>query len=39
MSLAKKNIPNDNLGKKMKIEGQFFPSIAEGSRYLGDSRK
>lgn len=39
MSLAKKNIPNDNLGKKIKIEGEFFPSIAEASRYLGHSRK
>jgi hypothetical protein len=39
MSLAKKNIPNDNLGKKIKIEGQIFPSIAEASRYLGHSRK
>ena len=39
MSLAKKNIPNDNLGKKIKIEGQFFPSIGEASRCLGHSRK
>lgn len=39
MSLAKKNIPNDNLGRKIKIEGQIFPSIAEASRYLGHSQK
>lgn len=39
MSLHKKNIPNDNLGMKIKIEGQSFPSISEGSRVLGHSRK
>jgi len=39
MSLAKKNIPNNNLGKKIQIEGKNFPSIAEASRSLGHSRK
>ena len=39
MSLAKKGIPNDKLGKKISIEGKIFPSIAQASRELGHSRK
>lgn len=39
MSLDKKNKPNDKLGKKIKIEGQLFPSIAEAARSLGHCRK
>lgn len=39
MSLAKKDIPNDKLGRKISICGQIFPSIAEASRVLGHSRK
>lgn len=39
MSLAKQNIPNEALGRKISINGQLFPSIAEASRVLGHSRK
>ncbi len=39
MSLVKKGVPNDNLGKKIKIKGTLFLSIAEASRQLGHSRK
>ena len=39
MSKVKKVIPNDLLGKKISINGQKFPSIAEASRTLGHARK
>ena len=39
MSLAKKGIPNDKLGKRITIGGKIFPSIAQASRELGHSRK
>lgn len=39
MSLSKKNIPNDALGRIISIEGKEYPSIAEASRQLGHSRK
>lgn len=39
MSLAKKNIPNDILGRKICILGKIYPSIAQASRDLGHSRK
>ena len=39
MSLAKKDIPNDILGKKISINGKLYPSIAQASRDLGHSRK
>ncbi|BDA51907.1 hypothetical protein COCOBI_pt-2100 (chloroplast) [Coccomyxa sp. Obi] len=38
-SLAKKGIPNDLLGKKISIDGQRFPSVAEAGRALGHARK
>lgn len=34
-----RNIPNDGLGKPMKLNGQIFPSIAEASRATGMARK
>jgi len=37
--LMSKGIPNDLLGKKISINGQEFPSIAEASRTLGHARK
>ena len=39
MSKVKKGIPNDLLGKRISINGQKFPSIAEASRTLGHARK
>ena len=39
LSMAKKGIPNDLLGKKISIDGQKFPSIAEAGRALGHARK
>jgi hypothetical protein len=39
MILAKKGIPNDQLGSKISITGKVFPSIAQASRDLGHSRK
>lgn len=39
MSLAKKDIPNDILGKKISINEKIYPSIAQASRELGHSRK
>lgn len=39
MSKAKKGIPNDLLGRRVSIDGQIFPSIAEASRVLGTARK
>ena len=37
--LMSKEIPSDLLGKKITINGQEFPSIAEASRTLGHARK
>ena len=34
-----RNIPKDQLGRAIFIEGQNYPSIAEASRQLGHSRK
>nr|YP_010732034.1 putative site-specific DNA endonuclease [Massjukichlorella minus]WDY12948.1 putative site-specific DNA endonuclease [Massjukichlorella minus] len=39
LSLARKGIPNDQLGRKISIDGQIFPSIAEASKNLGHSRR
>ena len=39
MRNAKKGIPNDLLGRKISIDGQKFPSVAEASRGLGHARK
>ena len=39
MSVSKKNVPNDILGKKIRILGKEYPSIAQTSRELGHSRK
>ena len=39
MRSSKKGVPNDLLGRKISIDGQEFPSIAEASRALGHARK
>jgi hypothetical protein len=39
MRSSKKDVPNDLLGRKVSIDGQEFPSIAEASRVLGHARK
>jgi hypothetical protein len=39
MRSSKKGVPNDLLGRKISIDGQEFPSIAEASRVLGHARK
>lgn len=39
MRNAKKGVPNDLLGRKISIDGQRFPSLAEASRVLGHARK
>lgn len=39
MRSSKKDVPNDQLGRKISIDGQEFPSIAEASRVLGHARK
>lgn len=39
MRSSKKGVPNDLLGRKISIDGQEFPSIAEASKALGHARK
>lgn len=39
MRLAKKGVPNDNLGSVIEINGKRYPSIAQASRSLGHARK
>jgi hypothetical protein len=39
MRSAKRGIPNHLLGRKISINGQEFPSVAEASRVLGHARK
>jgi len=39
MRLAKKGVPNDNLGSVIEINGKRYPSIAQASRFLGHARK
>ena len=39
MRSSKKGVPNDLLGRKISIDRQEFPSIAEASRALGHARK
>jgi len=34
-----RNIPNDALGKPIRLDGQVYPSLAEASRATGMSRK
>jgi hypothetical protein len=39
ISESMKNIPKDELGKKLSINGTIYPSIAEASRQTGMARK
>nr|YP_009367898.1 putative GIY-YIG homing endonuclease [Hazenia capsulata]ARK14899.1 putative GIY-YIG homing endonuclease [Hazenia capsulata] len=39
ISEALKNRPNDRLGRKIFVQGVFYPSIAEASRKTGIARK
>lgn len=39
MSMAKRGIPNDLLGRRISVDGQIFPSISEASRQTGIARK
>lgn len=34
-----RNIPNDALGKPIRLDGQVYPSLAEASRQTGMARK